>query len=225
MAREREVAIFGPGMKAQIANHTFELLPQKALFWPAHQILLIADLHLGKINHFRKSGYPVPPRANDVNTELLIELMSTYKPVRTLFLGDLFHSHYNEEWEVLGQVRRHFASCSFELVLGNHDIMSELQYQRHQMSVHTDLQIENVWLTHEPQQDIPTGTYNLAGHLHPGARLVGGGKQALTLPCFYFGKQQGILPAFGSFTGLYRVPVKKEDQVFVIADNQVIRVC
>lgn len=211
-------------MNVRIADQSLELLPQKAIYWPARNILMIADLHLGKINHFRKSGYPVPPKANEENTTLLIDLLNRYKPERTLFLGDLFHSHYNEEWEVLGQVIRHFAACSFELIMGNHDIMSELQYQRHQMKVHDHLQIENLLLTHEPVAEPQTECYNLAGHIHPGARLVGGGKQALTLPCFYFGKQQGILPAFGSFTGLYRVQVKKDDRVFVIAEGKVLDV-
>jgi len=211
-------------MQATIHQHTFELLPQKALYWGAQKMLLVADLHLGKINHFRKAGYPVPPRANDENTATLIELLNTFRPERVLFLGDLFHSHYNEEWEVMGQVVRHFQNCSFELVLGNHDIMSELQYQRHRLRVHATLQVEDFLLTHEPVQTLQEGVYNLAGHIHPGARLVGAGKQALTLPCFYFGKQLGILPAFGSFTGLYRVRPKKDDQVFVIADKKVIQV-
>lgn len=211
-------------MTIDIHGHSFELLPQKALYWDSQSTLLVADLHLGKINHFRKSGYPVPPKANEENTTVLIDLLNKYKPKRTLFLGDLFHSHYNEEWEVLGQVTRHFAACSFELIQGNHDIMSSLQYQRHQVHVHPTLLVDNLLLTHEPMEMIPEGQYNLAGHIHPGARLVGGGKQALTLPCFYFGKRQGILPAFGSFTGLYRMQIKKDDRVFVIAEKKVIDV-
>jgi metallophosphoesterase superfamily enzyme len=102
--------------------------------------------------------------------------------------------------------------------------MSDLQYERHQVKVYPSLMVENLLLTHEPLEIVPDGQYNLAGHIHPGARLVGGGKQALTLPCFYFGKRQGILPAFGSFTGLYRVRIKKDDKVYVIADKKVIDV-
>lgn len=211
-------------MQIAIENQHLELLPEKAVFWRNKKTLLIADLHLGKINHFRKSGYPVPPRANEENTTVLIDLLNRFRPERTLFLGDLFHSHYNEEWEVVGQVIRHFGFCSFELVMGNHDIMSELQYQRHRIKVHTKWQEEGILFTHEPITDVPASVYNLAGHIHPGARLFGGGKQSVTLPCFYFGKQQGILPAFGSFTGLYPVRVKRDDRVFVVADNKVIKV-
>jgi DNA ligase-associated metallophosphoesterase len=212
-------------MHAVVRNLSFELLPQKALFWPSEKILLVADLHLGKVNHYRKAGYPVPTSANDENTTILIDLLNHYKPERMLFLGDLFHSHYNEEWEVLGQVIRHFQSTSFELVMGNHDIMSTLQYDRHGVKVHKEeLLIGNLLLTHAPVEEPSDDVYNLAGHIHPGARLWGKGRQALTLPCFYFGKKQGILPAFGSFTGLYPVKVVKGDQVYVIADGDIIEV-
>jgi DNA ligase-associated metallophosphoesterase len=212
-------------MVAAIGKFSFELLSQKALYWPSEKILLVADLHLGKVNHYRKAGYPVPTRANDENTSILIDLLNHYKPQRMIFLGDLFHSHYNEEWEVLGQVIRHFTTTSFELVMGNHDIMSTLQYDRHNVKVHKEeLRIGDLLLTHAPLEEPVEGAYNLAGHIHPGARLLGKGRQALLLSCFYFGKHQGILPAYGSFTGLYPVKVTKGDQVYVIAEGEVIEV-
>jgi DNA ligase-associated metallophosphoesterase len=212
-------------MHFPLKNFSFELLSEKALYWPSEKILLVADLHLGKVNHYRKAGYPVPTKANDENTAILIDMLNRYKPERMIFLGDLFHSHYNEEWEVLGQVIRHFKSTSFELVMGNHDIMSTLQYDRHEVKVHAEeLLIGSLLLTHEPVEQPSPDVYTLAGHIHPGAQLFGKGRQALLLPCFYFGKHQGILPAFGSFTGLYPVKTVRGDQVFVIADREVIQV-
>jgi DNA ligase-associated metallophosphoesterase len=210
-------------MEVELFREKVILLSQKALWFKARKLLLVADLHFGKINHFRKSGIPVPAKANDRNTELLISLLNQTKPERIIFLGDLFHSHYNEEWEVVGQIRKHFSACSFELVLGNHDILSELQYERHSMIVYPqELKIGDFVFTHEPLTDVQEGMYNLAGHLHPGVRLSGTGKQAMTLPCFYFGKQRGILPAFGSFTGLARVSPKKDERIFVIANDKII---
>ena len=102
--------------------------------------------------------------------------------------------------------------------------MSRLQYERHQMLVHPDhLIVDKLRLTHEPMEEPSEEYYNLAGHIHPGAQLLGKGRQALTLPCFYFGKRQGILPAFGSFTGFVKIPVMKEDRVFVIAEGKIIQ--
>ncbi len=211
-------------MEIMLLNESMELFPQKALFWKKPRILLVADLHLGKINHFRKSGIPVPSKANDRNVELLMELVALTNPKRIICLGDLFHSHYNTEWEVFGEVVRHFASISFELVLGNHDIMSERQYERKGIQVYDDLQIERFLFTHHPLEEIPGDVYNMAGHIHPGVVLRGKGRQSITLPCFYFGSHQAYLPAFGMFTGLATITPINGDRVFVVADNKVIPV-
>lgn len=212
-------------MKIEIRGHQLTMHPEKALALMADKVLLLADLHFGKINHFRKSGIPVPSKANDRNSEFLIDLLNRVKPERIIFLGDLFHSHYNEEWEVLGQVLHHFSSCSFELVRGNHDIMSNLQYDRHNMQIHEcALKIGPFIFTHEPLEKPKDDFYNIAGHIHPGVHLSGRGRQSLTLPCFHFGKHQCIMPAFGSFTGLAKINPKKEDQIFVIAEGKILKV-
>ncbi len=207
-----------------IAGEKFSLNAHKALYWDKHKALLLADLHLGKVNHFRRAGIPVPSKANDRNLEVMIELIQQLKPSRLICLGDLFHSHYNQEWEVFGEVIRHFNHISFELVMGNHDIMSDLQYQRKGIVVHDQLQIDNIILTHHPLEEIEATQYNMAGHIHPGVHLRGKGRQAITLPCFYFGKNQAVLPAFGMFTGLARIQPKKEDKVFAIVEDKVIDV-
>jgi len=205
-----------------IQNMNLLLIPQKAVYIAEQGVLLIADLHLGKVNHFRRLGIPVPNAVNIKNLEILIDLINRFQPERVIFLGDLFHSHYNDEWEALGQVTRHFVGCNFQLVLGNHDIMSELQYERCNMEVFEQLELGTFLLTHEPLENIPKHKYNVCGHIHPGVRLMGKGRQSVTLPCFFFGKQQAILPAFGSFTGYVNIPVVKGDKVFIITGDKVI---
>lgn len=211
-------------MTVEISGEVFELLHHKAIYWPEKKALLLADLHLGKINHFRKSGIPLPSKANDRNIEMLIDLIHLVKPERILCLGDLFHSYYNPEWEVFGEVLRHFDYISFELIIGNHDIMSDWQYERKGIRVHQELVIGPFVLTHHPLENVAPGYYNLAGHIHPGVCLFGRGRQALTLPCFYFGRNQALLPAFGVFTGLARIKPQKEDRVFVIVEDKVLDV-
>jgi hypothetical protein len=44
------------------------------------------------------------------------------------------------------------------------------------------------------------------------------------LPCFWFGAEVGLLPAFGGFTGSADVAPRGGDRVFVIADGEVIEV-
>jgi metallophosphoesterase superfamily enzyme len=68
------------------------------------------------------------------------------------------------------------------------------------------------------------GGYALAGHIHPAVRLTERGGQSLRLPCFWFGARVGVLPAFGAFTGSARVRPRAGDQVFVVADGEVIGV-
>lgn len=208
----------------EILEEQFGLYPQKAIFWRAQNALLLSDLHLGKINHFRKAGIPVPAKANDHNLEILIDLIGACKPERIICLGDLFHSHYNTEWEVFGEVVKHFSDIRFDLVAGNHDIMGLYQYQRKGILWHNTLRIGNFLLTHHPMEEVPNGTYNIAGHIHPGVSLRGKGRQSMTLPCFCFSRTQALLPAFGMFTGLARIAPKKDDRIFIVADDKVIAV-
>jgi DNA ligase-associated metallophosphoesterase len=212
-------------MKVQVFGDEFVMMPEKALLWPSKNMLLVADLHLGKINHFRKSGIPVPAKANERNWELMVSMIETVKPERVVFLGDLFHSHYNEAWEGLRQFIRNFPSVVFELVIGNHDILSDVQYERSRIMLHRETLHEPPFVfTHHPMERVAENVYNVAGHIHPGVLLRGSGKQAVTLPCFHFSRQQAILPAFGSFTGLARIHPKKEDRIFVIVDETVMEV-
>ena len=212
------------GVEVTVKGERFSLFPQRGMYWRDREALLLADLHLGKVSHFRRKGIPVPPRANQHNLESLVELIAISGAQRVICLGDLFHSHYNGEWEEFGEVVRNFPAIRFELVLGNHDIMSRIQYERKDIVVYDQLRIGPFLLTHHPQESFADDAYNLAGHVHPGVRLLGKGRQAMTLPCFYFGNRQGLLPAFGAFTGIARIHPKKDDQVYVIAADKVMTV-
>ncbi|MBY0434353.1 MAG: ligase-associated DNA damage response endonuclease PdeM [Cyclobacteriaceae bacterium] len=210
-------------MKVSLYDCDIELLPEKAIYLPLDKTLVVGDLHFGKASHFRRAGLPVPVAANRKSTELLIDLLNKTKPRTTIFLGDLFHSTYNDEWESVGQVVKHFKNSSFELVLGNHDIMSERQYIRHGIQVLTQKVAGCFLFTHEPMEksDIPAGVINVSGHLHPGARLLGKGRQSVMLPCFWCAPQQFILPSFGSLTGLMSIRPGENDRVFIIVENSV----
>jgi len=75
---------------------------------------------------------------------------------------------------------------------------------------------------HEPGPS--RGGYALSGHIHPAVRLSGAGEDSLRLPCFWFGRRYGVLPAFGAFTGSAEVRPRAGDQVYVIADDEVLAV-
>ncbi len=212
-------------LRVTVCQEQLELLPQRAIWWPARNALLVADVHLGKVNHFRKSGMPVPARASNKNWETLVELVMLYRPERLICIGDLFHSSYNYDWESIRSFTSQFSTLQFELVSGNHDILSEHLYQQSSIVVHCEhLLMDPFKLIHIPPDEPVTESteYILSGHIHPGVQLVGRGRQSITLPCFHFGESQGLLPAFGAFTGLARIVPKKSDRIFVIAENKVM---
>jgi metallophosphoesterase superfamily enzyme len=68
------------------------------------------------------------------------------------------------------------------------------------------------------------GAYTLAGHLHPCVSLGGPARDHLRLPCFHFGAQVGVLPAFGSFTGMHALRVGAGERAYVIAGDRVAAV-
>ena len=212
-------------IRAIVAGEALLLHPFKAIYWEAEEALLLADLHLGKAAHFRREGLPVPSDVSQANWDRLISLLLDFQPRRVLFLGDLFHSDYNREWEELCQLMEQFSPTRFELILGNHDILPPGHYQKANLAVHREgLQIPPFFLTHHPLEETPGPLYNLAGHVHPCVHLRGNGRQRARLACFYFGKEQGILPAFGAFTGMGKVQPRAGDQVFVITGEKVLEV-
>lgn len=207
----------------QLAGQRLWLHPLKAVYWEEADMLLLADLHLGKAAHFRKAGIAAPAAVEDTNFDHLISLLLTFDPSRVLLLGDLFHSNYNLVWEEWEQLLQQFAETSFELVPGNHDVLAPEIYAQSRLQVHPAVYVQPPFcFSHEPTDTVPAEHYHLCGHVHPGVRLNGAGRQSLRLACFYFGAQQGILPAFGVFTGLAILPVKHGDQVFGIADATVL---
>ena len=75
------------------------LLPQKAIFWQQEKALIAADVHLGKVGHFRKSGIAVPLNMEQNELGTLSDLIFQYKPQKLILLGDFFHSDMNSDWD------------------------------------------------------------------------------------------------------------------------------
>jgi len=199
------------------------LHPCRGILWEEKRTLLIADLHLGKAAHFRKQGLAAPAAIINQNFSNLKQLLDDFHPVKVLFLGDLFHSSLNNVWVKFAKFLSDYTEISFELVKGNHDILSADIYKESVMKIHNPhLIIEPFIFSHYPLGTEDLQHYNFYGHLHPGVVLEGTGKQVMKLPCFYFARKQAVLPAFGAFTGLSIVYPKPGERVFVIAEEEVI---
>jgi len=206
----------------EIAGERLTLLSEKAIVLADHDVILVSDLHFGKVDHFRKNGIGLPASAARKDIYRLEKLINDVDVNHIVFLGDLFHSDYNDAWIDFREMLTRNRSRKFTLVVGNHDILEASQYEG--VSLTKQLDINNLRLTHEPLDEIIEGKYNLCGHIHPGVRLKGKGKQSLRLPCFYFGQDVGIMPAYGTFTGTHVLKPEKGDRVFVVQKELILEV-
>lgn len=209
----------------EFSGFELHLLKEKAIWSPELKSLFLSDLHFGKASHFRKSGIPIPEPIHDEDLLKIEFLISTYQPEHFYFLGDLFHSDWNEQWDTLNNFLRNFKETIFHLVKGNHDILELSSYSTSNFEIHPQpIELGKLFLSHEPQSEIPIGLINLCGHIHPGVRLVGKGRQSFRLPCFYLRDNQLILPAFGNFTGLAMIHPMPHDQIFGVTKEKVIAI-
>jgi DNA ligase-associated metallophosphoesterase len=210
-------------LRIEVQNQELILLASRAIYWPGERALLLSDVHLGKSAHFRKAALAVPHGVHEKDLGRLDRMISETQVKRVFILGDLFHSVYNPVWEIFGGFVKSHPSISFELILGNHDILSRRQYEKFQIVLHDEFyKIDPFVLLHDAADIKDENKYHITGHLHPGVRLRGKARQSLRLPCFYFNSNYAVLPAFGSFTGLATVRPKRTDRVFGIIDESVI---
>ena len=211
-------------MKIEIRGNRFIMLPQKAMYWQDRKTMLLADLHLGKITHFRKSGIAIPSVAHADNLQRLDEIVSLYSPERIFLLGDLFHHTYNTEWDQFVAWRSKYTSLSMSIMLGNHDRLPLHMFDDADITMTHEHREGDFIFTHHPKTETNTETFVFAGHVHPVHTLRSGSSPTLRLPCFVIDPGQAILPSFGVFTGGYAVEAMPERQIFVVGDNSIFRI-
>lgn len=205
----------------QIKNQNFVLHPLGVVFWKEESTLVISDVHLGKVSHFRKFGAAVPQKAVERNFAMMTKAIDYFRPNLVCFLGDLFHSSVNKEWHLFENWVSNVTS-SLILVEGNHDIISPTKYEKLGIQVVSEIQSKGFLFTHHPEER--EGFFNFSGHIHPAIRLRGAGRQTLRLPCFFKSENQMIVPAFGEFTGSHILRPTKRDEVYAIAQETVFQV-
>jgi DNA ligase-associated metallophosphoesterase len=210
----------------RVSGEELTLLPERAVWWQERRTLFVADPHFGKAATFRALGVPVPRGTTTGTLSRLDAIIGRHAASRLIFLGDFLHAAEGRDPEtlrVLNDWRRRHASLEMTLVRGNHDARAgdpprELEL-RCVTGPHADAPFV---LDHHPRR--AHGAYVLCGHIHPAVTLTGIGRQHSRLPCFWFGKDIGVLPAFGEFTGVAEADVQVGDRVFVVADDTVVAV-
>ena len=199
------------------------LLPERAIYWPRTRTLLVADPHFGKAATFRSAGVPVPAGTTEGTLARIDTALARTGARRLIFLGDFLHARLGRSAATiaaLGAWRERHNTLGVVLVRGNHDRRAgDPPAELRVCCVDAPLIEPPFAFVHHPVE-VP-GVYALAGHIHPGATMVGRGRQRLRLPCFWFCGQWAVLPAFGEFTGLANVEPEIGDQVFVVAGDEV----
>ena len=209
-----------------VAGERLVLLSERAAWWPARETLFVADFHLGKAASFRRAGIALPAGTTTENVERLERALDARAVGHLVFLGDFLHSAEGRAPATLERFARWRAAragLAITLVRGNHDDRAgDPPAEWDIRCVNPGEALGPFALVHEPAP--VRGGYALAGHVHPAVRLAERGGQSLRLPCFWFGARVGVLPSFGAFTGSALVRPRAGDQVFVVADDEVIRV-
>ena len=202
------------------------LLPERAVYWPAGKALFVADFHLGKAASFRSAGIPLPSGTTTENVSRLDRAIEKTGASSVVFLGDFLHSAQGRgprTFERFAAWRESRAAVGLTIVRGNHDVKAGDPPEAWGVScIEAGEALGPFILNHEPGPS--RGGYALAGHIHPAVRLSASGERPLRLPCFWFGSRYGVLPAFGAFTGSAEVLPRRGDQVFVIAEHEVLQV-
>lgn len=203
-----------------------ELHPERALFWMDRATIIITDPHFGKGQSFRSAGIPIPTGSTMADLEKLAGLLRVYQPVRLLILGDFFHNRESRSAETIAALkgfREEFQDIETILIRGNHDLHAGDPPEELTITVVSEPFADGPFIFRHFPVENPEG-YTFAGHLHPAVRMGNTPGGRLTAPCFLFGENQALLPAFGSFTGTTRVQPKPTDRVFLIGSDEVIEV-
>jgi len=211
------------GVSVNFEGNELLLLPQKALWWAAESMLLIADVHLGKGDIFRRHGLAIPSGSSAADLEQIGRLIERWYPLRLAILGDLVHGEPGEQLVTeFSRWRERFDDTRMILVTGNHD--------RHMENVPADWRLEvsdvtrcgNLALLHQPSSHCTTA--EIVGHIHPAIRMRAGRADSLRAPAFWLQPRRLVLPSFGSFTGGQSISPAHGDRVFAVGPGQVIEI-
>lgn len=211
-------------LSIQIYDEEFILTAERFVFWPRHKTLICSDLHLGKMQTFRKHGIAIPGGVVGQDLERLGGAISKFQCEQLFIVGDLLHScdgFTKQLQETVAQWRSRFAALECVLIEGNHDRpIPKLPECWNMTLIEDSLRMDHFNFSHEPKT--VEGFFTWAGHLHP-TFVMKSGHDRLRLPCFYISEHLGILPAFSKFTNGLKMKKKgPRDRIFVSTGRTVI---
>jgi len=180
------------------AGETFVPSAEGALYWPARQALLVADLHLEKASWYARLGQLLPPYDSHATLTAVAAELERTGASRVYCLGDSFHDRFgcdrlpDQSRELLVRMT---AQVDWVWIIGNHDP----GFADHCGGrIVEEVEAGPIVLRHEAVREEPRG--EISGHYHPKMRLSVRGKN-VSRRCFVMSSSKIIMPAFGSLTG------------------------
>lgn len=180
------------------AGETFFPSMDGALFWPAKQALLVADLHLEKASWFARLGQFLPPYDSLATLSALLDEVERSGASRLYCLGDSFHDRFGchrlpvNARELLQQLT---SRLDWTWIVGNHDP----GFADHCGGrISDEVELGGIVLRHEAARD--ESRPEISGHFHPKLRMQIKGRR-VSRRCFVASTNKIIMPAFGSLTG------------------------
>lgn len=201
-----------------LADEPVQLYAERALYWSRRNRLLIADLHLGKADVFRRAGIGLPRGGTAHDLQRLSALIDASGARELWVLGDVLHgpapdAAWRKDWF---RWRESHAAVRIGALVGNHDrALADARLDIDLLGVALD--DAPFALRHEPV-DHPE-LHVLCGHLHPCMGLPGLGPRRW--PAFWLRRNQVILPAFSMFTGGITVEPGAGESVAVCVEDTV----
>lgn len=180
------------------AGHGFAIVDKTALYWPAQDALLVADLHLEKGSWFAVRGQMLPPYDSIATLDRLFALVEKTRAQSIWALGDNFHDEAGPDRmapEVRSRLDALSNRCALHWITGNHDEQLPASLGG---AVHDEAELGGLVLRHRAEE--LSALPELSGHWHPKVSITARGRK-LTRPCFVRGERKLILPAFGAYTG------------------------
>jgi len=182
----------------RIADVTLVADPAGALYWPEEKLLVVADLHLEKGSAFARRGVLLPPYDTASTLARLARVIERCAPRLVIALGDSFHdgegasrmSDFDRSALKTMQRRREWV-----WIAGNHDPDPAAGIGGRFAGA---LAIGPLSFRHEPSPH--RGDGEIAGHLHPLARVARRGR-AVSRRCFASDGSRLVMPAFGAYAG------------------------
>ncbi|MDX2277796.1 MAG: ligase-associated DNA damage response endonuclease PdeM [Hyphomonadaceae bacterium] len=191
------IAIVEDCVEARLGGQIVVALPEGALWIEGARALVVSDLHLEKGSSFARSGQMLPPYDTHATLARVAALMDRLAPDIVVSLGDSFHDGggparmHVQDRELL---RALIGRCDWVWIEGNHD--SKCAETIGGVARET-LMLGALTLRHAPSVNAAA---EIAGHLHPCARVSGRGR-SVRRRCFAYDGERLVMPAFGAFTG------------------------